>query len=163
MAQIQFAIKPRYSFAYNALPGAITVQDLPVDPDLLHRKIYADVRQPSGYQRIVAFTLDFLLTSVSQGTIAQRACDSTVAIGNGERAYGFGATFGLSSGTPRQTSDGLQTTVANSGSGSEVREVAPITLRIKCDTIRLTVTEWSSAATQDGEIVLACLSSYHRF
>lgn len=169
--QIEFVrLASGNTFAYNAAPATINALNplIAVNPDLINRRIYADVRQPSGFTRIVTFTLTFKLAGQSVGSITQRVLDASAsAWGASQQYYGLGATADPGSAgsawTGHRVPHSMSCIVTDVSGGDTIREVVPIELAAKFDEISVSVSEWSTPTTSNGWIILACLSTFHRF
>lgn len=171
-AQIEFIrLAAGNTFPGNSAAGSITATLSGLTPALLHRRIFANVTQPSDFTRIVAFTLDFKLRGVSQGTIGQRLIyGSATQPASAEHYWSLGANQGTAgtSEDVRKLPGGLLYMVRNATAAGVNRELCPIEVTLQIDSIVLTCTEWSSDLnTSDSanniHVCLACLSSLHPF
>ena len=165
-AQIEFIrATTNTAFNYNASAGSITPTSITVNPRLMHRRIYADVRHPNSQDRVVTFTLDFRLNGASVGSLQQKVGDSNTGLGLADW-WGLTGSFGVS--TPqlyRYVPNSLLTCYPSAANGEYMREVAPLDVTLEIDTITLTVNALTPGPANTGQwrVVLAALNSFHRF
>lgn len=159
------------TFPGNSAPGSITASLTGLTPALLHRRIYANITQPADFTRIVTFTLDFKLGGVSQGTITQRMMYEGATKPTGAQQYyslGPNCGSGVSSEDQRRLPNTLLSQVSNTSALGINREICPLDLTLHIDEIAISCSEWTTGlsdatAANYLHIVLACLSSAHRF
>lgn len=171
-SQIEFIrLTTGNTFPGNSLPAAISANLTGLTPALLHRRVYANITQPADFTRVVAFTLDFKLQGVSQGTIGQRLIYEGGTKPTGVQHYwslGVGGGGGSAVEDLRKLPGSMLSQVQNATAMGVNREIAPIDVTLQIDEIALTCTEWNTylydaAAANYLHIVLACMSSLHRF
>lgn len=163
--QIEF-VHATGTHAYNVAAGAIG-GSLTVQAHLLHRRIYAAVRQPNDHSGMATFTLTFKLGGVSVGALVQKHHLSSSVVPEARVDF-----FTLSN----HVEDGLDSCrfhrLPNSllwspqditRAGSNI-ELLPIDVTLNVDSIQLTCSEWSTITTNtDVHWIIFCLSSAHRF